>query len=230
MLYVYDAKYNVKKVTSYEKLQGITGSSKEVLSSLKSRKGKLPRLKNCYLIDDNTPREQLRKWYREVKFDNEVWKQYDETYLVSNHGRIKKLYKKYPNGKLMLPYIKHDKWMVVKIHKKEIEVHKLVAKLFLDNPYNYPCVYHKNGILYDNYHCNLEYISRQELGRITASQNRGYKTIIAIDNDTGEIIDWFKSSRDVEKKLYINRQSVLDNLNGKSKKVAGGKYSFAYEE
>ena len=190
----------------------------------------MPRLKNCYLIDENTSKKQLRTWYELVKFDNEVWKQYDETYLVSNYGRIKKLYKKYPNGKLMLPYIKHDKWMVVKIHKKEIEVHKLVAKLFLDNPYNYPCVYHKNGILYDNYHCNLEYISRQELGCRTANQNKYYKTIIAIDNDTGEIVNWFKSSRAVEKELYINRQSVLNNLNGKTKNVAGGKYSFIYEK
>lgn len=235
MIYIYDARYNLKKETTWDMLEGITGSNKKTLQTLKSRKLKIPKLKHCYVIDETTPKSQLRIWYEKVVYEHEEWKSLDDSYKVSNYGRVKKMtYLKHPDGKLFLPWIrKHkgkDKWMCVRIHGKETEIHKLVALLFLKNTHGYECVWHKNGLLYDNHYKNLEYIDRKTLGKKTVATNRGYKSIVAIDNDTGEIIDWFNNSREVEKKLYVNRQSVLNNLNGKTQKVAGGKYSFFWED
>lgn len=231
MNYIYDARYNLKTPTNWEKLEGITGSKKATLATFKSKKQKLPRLDYCYLMDDKTSKQQLRAWYENVKFENEVWKDIDDIYKISNYGRVKKIYKKYPEGKLMLPYTKprYKTKLLIKIHGKEIFIHKLVAKYFVDNPNNYKCIYHKNGILHDNYHCNLEYGTEKYVGKIGANMRHDRPSIIAIDAYTGEVIDWFKSARDVARVLYTNRQSVLDCLNGKIEMTMSG-YKFEYEE
>lgn len=234
MIYIYDARYNLKTPTTWEKLEGIVGTKKATLMTVKSKKCKLPRLEYCYVIDDNTSKQQLRIWYENVKFENETWKDIDETYKISNYGRFKIMtYKKHPEGKFMLPYPKYRRkstQLYVKIHKQEIAVHKLVAEYFVENPNYYSCINHKNGIQHDNYHCNLEYCSRAKMSSIVAKvRYKDKSSIVAIDADTGKIIDYFKSSRDAASKLYTNRQSVLDSLNGKIKKTYCG-YVFKYEE
>ena len=232
MIYIYDARYNIKTPTDWGKLEGITGTKKATLKPIKSKKQKLPRLDYCYIMDDETPKQQLRTWYETVKFENETWKDIDDTYKISNYGRLKKMtYKKYPEGKLMLPYTKlrYKTKLLIKIHGKEVFVHKLVAKYFVENPNNYKCVYHKNGILHDNYHANLEYATEKQVGKIGAKKQHDKPSIIAVDTYTGEIIDYFKSARDVARVLYTNRQSVLDCLNGKIEMTIGG-YKFEYEE
>lgn len=233
MIYIYDARYNLKTPTTYEKLEGITGSKKATLATFKSKKQKLPRLDYCYLMDDKTSKQQLRIWYEKVEFENETWKAIDETYFISNYGRVKKIYKKYPEGKFMMTYPKYQRsstQMYVKIYGKETSVHKLVAEYFVDNPNNYNCINHKNGIQHDNYHANLEYCSRTKMSSIVAKvKYKDKSSIVAIDADTGEIIDYFKSSRAAASSLYTNRQSVLDNLNGKTQKTYCG-YIFKYEE
>lgn len=231
-LYIYDAKYNLKTITTYEKVADITGSTKNTLASLKCKGKKLPRLKDCYLIDGDTNINQLRRWYEDVKFKNEVWKPIDDIYQISNYGRLKKKYKKYSEGKFVLPYCRIKKYktkMILKIHNKEIFVHKLVAQYFVENIFNHKNVYHKNGILHDNYHMNLAYISREELGKLTGYKSNKNSSIIAIDNETNEIIDWFRSTREAAKKLFTNRQSISDWLNGKTK-VVSGMYRFEYEK
>lgn len=232
MIYIYDARYNLKTPTTYEKLINITGSSYTALASRKSKKRKIPRLDYCYIIDDKTSKSQLRYFYENVKFHNEVWKDIDDTYKISNYGRVKKMtYEKHPEGKLMLPYpkLRYKNKLLIKIHGKEIFIHKLVSEYFVENPNNYKCVYHKNGILYDNYHGNLEWATHSKLGEIGAARRNNRPSIIAIDVNTGEIIDWFKSARDVAKVLFTNRQSVMDCLNGKIEMTMSG-YKFKYEQ
>lgn len=262
-LYIYDAKYNLKTITTYEKISDITGATKNTLASLKCKGKKLTRLKDCYLIDENTNITQLRKWYEDVKFENEVWKTIegsDQIFKISNYGRFKRIYKKCPEGKFILPYFitrrknanKNKQFIKVKFlgEYKEYSVSRLVAYHFVDIYYdsdgwtkkgkalkykNYTfddvVVFHKNGLVYDNFHGNLEFLDREDLGKKTAYKSRGGKTIIAIDVITNEIVDYFKSTRHAESKLPVSKQSVSDSLNKVYKtNIVGGRYKFEYEK
>lgn len=229
-LYIYNARYNFKKITNWNDLEILTGISKGELIPIMDNKINIPGLNHCYLVTKKTSKDQLIKLHEKNKFKNEVWKEWDENYSVSNYGRIKNI----NNGKYLLPWIKRrkgkDKWLCVKLYGEEIEVHKLVALLFLENTNGLECIWHKNGLFWDNHYKNLEYMSRKELGYISFINKKGHKSIIAKDNVTGKIIGKFKTSVEVEEKFYINSQSVLNNLNGKTKKVADGRYSFIWEE
>lgn len=233
MIYIYDARYNIKTPTTYEKLEGITGSKKATLATFKSKKQKLPRLDYCYLIDDKTSKQQLWTWYSNVEFENETWKDIDNTYKISNYGRFKKMtYVKYPEGKFVIPHVKIDhgtKVPCVWLHKKEYRIKSLVAKYFVNNPNGHRYVINKNGISYDTYHGNLEYCSQSQIASI-AAKARFYdnKNILAYDTD-GNIIDIYDNATRAGKALFISRQTVLNNLHGETK-LACGMYVFKYED
>lgn len=235
MIYIYDADYNLKTPTTYDKLIELTGSTYKSLTSCKSQKKKIPKLNNCYIVDDKTSLSQLRCFYEQVKYRNEVWKDIKGTrYKISNYGRIKNMmYKNHPEGKFVIPYPKAKRYgsrLFVKINGKEKPVHRLVAEYFVENPNNYPCVYHKNGLVHDNFHANLEYTTHKKAAQIGGKVRYIDKPSIIVKNEyTGEIIGEYKTSREVEKHLGVNRQTVLDQLNGTYKTTIYG-YKFEYEK
>ena len=133
---------------------------------------------------------------------------------------------------------------------KEYNVARLVAYHFVDIYYtndkvirkskdekykHYTCndltVYHKNGLVYDNYAGNLEWLDRYDLAAKTAHKSKTKGTIVAKDAITGEVIGFFRSTRDAEKHLYVSRQAVSDSLNKKWKtNIVAGTYIFEYDE
>lgn len=260
-LYLYDPRYNLKTETTYEKLEELFGMSKGSLASYKSKKMKIH--KKYYLIDDDTSLKQIKEFYSKEIFKNETWKVIEGSegeFLVSDHGRFKRIYKSYPEGKFLLPYSgikkrncsKNKQFIKVKFKGsyKEYNVARLVAYHFVDiyytrdslirkskaDKYKYYkhdelTVYHKNELIYDNNACNLEWLDREDLAKKTAHKSKTKGTIIAKCVKTGEIINYFRSTRDAAKHLYVSKQAVSDSLNHKWKtNIVAGTYIFEYED
>lgn len=260
MLYLYDARYNLKTETTLEKISKLLKIKESDLSRYINT---LEKVKRWYIVDESVDVKELKKLYEKEVFKNEVWKVIegsDDKFLVSNYGRFKRVYKSSPNGKFIMPYYqtrkvnvnKNKQFIKVKFKEvyKEYSVSRIVAYHFVEifydgygftsesKPMKYKnkkfedlVVYHKNGLVYDNYHANLEFLDREDLAKKTSYKARGGRTIVAIDAETGDIIDYFKSTRHVEANLPVSKQAVSDSLNKVWKtNIVGGKYIFEYEK
>ena len=93
----------------------------------------------------------------------EEWKVITEfpNYEISSYGRIKN-----KDGMILKPYVNHKGYLKIgltkdkKCHKKR--VHRLVAEAFIENPYNYPQVNHKDENKQNNCVYNLEWCTNQQ--------------------------------------------------------------------
>lgn len=144
----------------------------------------------------------------------EEWKpiEYDTRYQVSNFGRFRK---KLKNGyRYLKPFRKHNIF-IVKIKDKEINCSRLVANYFIKQLSPDERVYHKNKLEFDNHYKNLKILSLKELGKRTGYISKSKRVVEVKDN---EIVREWRSAREVEKTLFISRQTVCDYCNKKVKK------------
>jgi len=87
---------------------------------------------------------------------------YEGLYEVSNHGRVRSLfrYKKVLKPTLCNGYLTVELWKDKA--RKRIGVHRLVAQCFCSNPYGKPFVNHKDEIRTNNNADNLEWVTHIE--------------------------------------------------------------------
>jgi hypothetical protein len=99
---------------------------------------------------------------------NEIWKDiqgYEGLYLVSNLGRVKRMYKNRPSV-IRKGTIDKDGYLRIGLSKdckyKYFYIHRLVAMSFIENAENKPCINHINGIKNDNRIDNIEWCTYSE--------------------------------------------------------------------
>lgn len=96
--------------------------------------------------DINYPRRKEKEII--TNLPNEIWKDIDDGYKVSNYGRILSLAKTTIRGrkydKILSVSKKDNGYYTVNINGNNEYVHRLVAKAFIDNPNNLNEINHKD--------------------------------------------------------------------------------------
>ena len=165
----------------------------------------------------------------------EEFRDLDNYYAVSNEGRIKSK----RTEKILNPHSdsKHKGYKYITLNyngvKKTYQVHRLVAKLFLPNPNNYPCVNHKDenpsnnkvdNLEWCTYSYNLSYGSKtsRELNtkRIQNCKNAPKK--IVQKDLYNNVIREFSSANEASRILNIPNSSIIDCCNQKVRRDSKG--------
>lgn len=101
----------------------------------------------------------------------EIWQQIDERYAVSNYGRVASIGffanvcgggKRWVKPRILRPGKSSNGYMNVALSGEPYTVHRLVARAFIPNPCNKPCVNHKDGDRTNNRADNLEWVTYEE--------------------------------------------------------------------
>lgn len=170
--------------------------------------------------------------------ENEIWKDIEgfEGYQVSTLGRVKSLGNGNSNNskeKILKQYKNKKGYLFVNLYKdgkaKMFTIHRLVAKAFIPNPLNLPCVNHKTEDKSINYvwciewctqKYNVNYGTRNE--RISKKLS---KKVLCVE--TGII---YPSIIEVERQTRIAYQNISACCNGKPKHKTAGGFHWQYIE
>lgn len=146
----------------------------------------------------------------------EVWKDikgYEGLYQVSNMGRVKSLKRKSRNlnneeDRILKHAVNKFGYCHFSLSKfnesKTMTMHRVVAKYFIPNPKNKPCVNHINGIKTDNKVENLEWVTYSE--NMKHAYKKGLNKQIGETCNTAklteqDVLDIFKL-----KKFFTNKE------------------------
>ena len=184
-----------------------------------------------------------RKEYLEkikiLQLEHEVWKPiegYDNKYFISNFGRVKSKAKK--EDIILRTQLTNKGYVWVGIHykgEKRYDVHRLVAKYFVDNPNNYPEVNHLDGKKENNCYDNLEWCTRSQNNlhafRTGLRQNKKFgeaynaKKVYQYDLE-GNYITEYSSTTEAAKKFNCYPSAISQCASGVSLTTQG--YTFRY--
>lgn len=95
----------------------------------------------------------------------EIWKEIDyPNYFISSYGNFKG-----PTGKIRRLFKNHEGYFTTSVRPNGrmsknicLKIHRLVAKAFISNPKNLPCVNHKDGNKLNNHVENLEWCTHKQ--------------------------------------------------------------------
>lgn len=171
----------------------------------------------------------------------EIWKDienYEGIYQISNLGRIKSLSRKNyiynckankeilinTKEKILNGYFDKDGYKRVCLFKEEKRyypfIHRLVAKAFIDNPYNYPCVNHKDENKSNNCINNLEWCTTYYNNNYGSRNKRIAKEVKQYDLNNNFIKKW-DSIAMAGNFLKIDCSAITKCCKGKQKTSGG---------
>ena len=156
---------------------------------------------------------------KELMFTNNIkeeWKDikgYENLYQVSNLGRIKNL----KTNKTLKALIKKDGYARVNLYKNDemnsIRIHRIVAETFIENPYNYKVINHKDENKQNNSVENLEWCNIEY--NLQYSKN---KPVLQYDLKGNFIKEW---NSIIEAKREVGDIKISECCKGKRKSAGG---------
>jgi hypothetical protein len=113
----------------------------------------------------NLNEEKQRGMFMVENLEGEIWKEvagYEGLYAVSNKGRLLcHNYHSTNTDGIIKPYMNENgycRYTLCKNNKtRRFYAHRLVANAFIENPFDYPCINHKDENPYNNDAENLEW-------------------------------------------------------------------------
>ena len=164
----------------------------------------------------------------------EVWvsvKTNRGNYEISNCGRLRKYVTKHGDTPVIIcGGVTTQGYRVFYLSGKQVWGHRLVAKYFIENKLNHPCVNHKNGNKLDNVVDNLEWCSYSE-NSIHAFRIGLKKPLIGEMSNRAklkekEVLDIYKSKEKtsfLSEKYKVDQSIIFDIKSGNTwKHLTGG--------
>lgn len=174
----------------------------------------------------------------------EIWKDIPEFcgYKASNMGRIKSFLRdKTKKGKILDLHIGVGGYVYVVLRKNKksynLRLHRIIAKCFINNPKNFPCVNHKNEIKTDNRAENLEWCNfsynanygkrnKQIANKLRNNSKTSFK--IAQFSKNGDFVKVWPSSKEIQRNLNYHSGHIIKCCKGKHKSAYG--YIWKYKK
>ena len=181
--------------------------------------------------------------FKRKGIEMEKWKAikgYEGKYEVSNLGNVRSLnYHRMGFTKVLTPRKGTTGYLRVQLSKncinKTVNVHRLVAETFLDNPENLPSINHKDENKTNNNVENLEFCTvaynnaygthNERVGMTHRNRKDQSKPIIAIDKDGNET--YFPSIKEAERLWGVDHSGVCKVLKGKYERMYGYEWRYA---
>ena len=168
--------------------------------------------------------------------ETEEWKDivgYENLYKVSNFGNVMSFKRKQPHllrpGKSIFGYL-----YVILIDnnksRKVITIHRLVAKAFIENPKNLPCINHKDECKTNNKASNLEWCDQlynvnygtanERRSKILINRKDESKPVLQFDKN-GNYLNEYLSIKDAERHTGIYKENICRVCRGERKRAGG---------
>lgn len=151
--------------------------------------------------------------------EEEIWKDiegYDGMYQVSNFGNVRSWYNKRwgrrKEPKIREPSKNQSGYLRLTIKdKKSLEIHRLVALNFVDNPNSYFYVDHIDGNILNNYVSNLRWVSNSQ-NRLNTKKPKtntsGYKGVSFCINTNRWKVYWMENGKRKGKSFKTKEEAI----------------------